>query len=366
MKILMIVANSYRHDSRVAAEAEALASAGHEVTVIDWDRDYRYPEKDSINGIEVITIRPVPKGRQLWSLQILSFWFRVILIAGRLNFDVMHCHDLDVLITGIFYKLFGKKRLIYDAHEIYTALLSRGRAKIVKPFFSLIEKIAVKKVDKLIVADETYFEYFKNIGYKEAVVVSNYKNIENKKYILPKNRTFTLCYLGVLSPSRFLLELIDVVKDLRDVKLIIGGGGSLQAGITEASERYKNIIFLGRVPQQEVVPITKKSNAVVCMIDPSDYNNRIASANKQFEAMAAGRPVITTKGTRSGEITEQTESGIVVEYSKEALKKAIVHLRDNPDFAEKLGRKALNWAVKKFNWKSQSQNLINIYNQLSE
>ncbi|RKY82049.1 glycosyl transferase, partial [candidate division KSB1 bacterium] len=50
MKILMIVANSYRHDSRVSAEAEALACAGHQVTVIDWDRDYRYPEKDSING----------------------------------------------------------------------------------------------------------------------------------------------------------------------------------------------------------------------------------------------------------------------------------------------------------------------------
>ena len=282
-----------------------------------------------------------------------------------MNFDALHCNDLDTLFVGLIVKSGKRCSLIYDAHEIYLSLLSRGRAKFVKPLFSIIERSGVKKVDKLIVADETYIDYFKDAGYRDALPISNFKELRKEKFIAPEREMFTLCYLGVLSRSRFLTELIDVVKDIDRVRLVIGGAGALSAAVKEASDNLENVEFLGLIPQDEVIPLTETCHCVVCMIDPSDYNNRIASANKQFEAMVAARPVITTLGTRSGEITKETKSGLVIGYSKYELRKAIIKLRDNPGLIKKFGKNALNAAKEKYNWNFEKDKLIRLYDSLS-
>jgi len=260
MKVLLFVANSYRHDSRVAAEAKALHDSGHEVNVIDWDRTGIYPESEIIDGIFVYTIHPWCTGKKggIWSLQIFSFWIKAVKIIRKMDFDALHCNDLDTLIPGLILKSQKKYYLIYDAHEIYLSLLNRGRARFVKPFFSIIEKMGVKKVDKLVVADETYIDYFKDAGYEDAVSISNFKELRKDKFTVPKREMFTLCYLGVLSKSRFLTELIDVVKDMDGVRLVIGGAGALGSIIKEMSDNLQNVEFLGRVPQQDVIPIQGK------------------------------------------------------------------------------------------------------------
>jgi len=94
------------------------------------------------------------------------------------------------------------------------------------------------------------------------------------------------------------------------------------------------------------------------MINPNDINNKIATANKQFEAMVCGRPIICTKGTRSGEITRNEDCGLVVDYTKEALSEAIIKLRDSPGLCEKLGRNALKAAINKYNWEIEEKKLI--------
>lgn len=105
----------------------------------------------------------------------------------------------------------------------------------------------------------------------------------------------------------------------------------------------------------------KKAYAVFLMVNPQDLNNRIGLGNKQFEAMVCGRPIICTKGTYSGDLTEQEEVGLTVEYDKEALKQAIIKLRDGPELREKLGRNALLAAISKYNWQKEEEKLLEIY-----
>ena len=128
------------------------------------------------------------------------------------------------------------------------------------------------------------------------------------------------------------------------------------------SKRYDNVIFLGAIPFYKVIPTTMNSDPVLCMIYPNYINNKIASTNKQFEAMVCGRPIICTEGTRSGDITEEEKCGIVLEYNKESLKDAIIKLRDSPEFCKKLGRNSLDAAINKYNWKNEEKKLLNLYN----
>jgi glycosyltransferase involved in cell wall biosynthesis len=112
---------------------------------------------------------------------------------------------------------------------------------------------------------------------------------------------------------------------------------------------------------QEVLPMTKKADLIICMTSPNDFNCSNAFANKQFEAMICGRPIICTKGTYPGEITEKEKCGLVADYTKEALKKAIIILRDNPKLCEELGRNALDSAIKEYNWEKQEKKLLDVY-----
>ena len=77
--------------------------------------------------------------------------------------------------------------------------------------------------------------------------------------------------------------------------------------------------------------------------------------------MVCGRPIICTKGTYSGELTEREETGLSVDYSKEALQEAIIRLRDDAALRERLGRNALRAAITKYNWPKQEEKLLEIY-----
>jgi len=110
--------------------------------------------------------------------------------------------------------------------------------------------------------------------------------------------------------------------------------------------------------------MTKKADAVVCMTSPDDLNNSRALANKQFEAIVCGRPIICTKGTYPGEFTEKKNVGLMVEYNKEALKYGIIRLRDNKALCKELGKNALKVAIVEYNWEKQGEKLVSLYEDI--
>jgi len=57
MKILMILSNPFIVDPRVYKEAMSLSDAGHEVTVIFWDREAKYSSDETVKNVRVIGIQ---------------------------------------------------------------------------------------------------------------------------------------------------------------------------------------------------------------------------------------------------------------------------------------------------------------------
>ena len=230
-----------------------------------------------------------------------------------------------------------------------------------------LEKRLVPKADRIINAWEAQQRYFSKITDKPISIIMNCKPLQSMEYQPADNEgTFTVLYIGGLHKGRAVPMLVQAVKQLPGVHCIIGGIGHpdyVQA-LKEECSRISNVTFLGKVPLDEVIPMTRKSDCVFLMINPADLNNSIALANKQFEAMVCGRPIICTKGTYSGEVTEQEEVGLTVEYTEEALKQAIIKLRDNPGLREKLGRSALDAAIAKYNWQKEEMKLLELYKGL--
>jgi glycosyltransferase involved in cell wall biosynthesis len=116
---------------------------------------------------------------------------------------------------------------------------------------------------------------------------------------------------------------------------------------------------------EDVIPFTMKSDCVFLMIDPTHKYSKLALGNKQFEAMACGRPIICTKGTYSGEFTVKEDVGLAIDYTADALREAIIRLRDDPALRERLGKNGLKAAIEKYNWPTQAEKLITLYESLS-
>ena len=145
---------------------------------------------------------------------------------------------------------------------------------------------------------------------------------------------------------------MDVVKELSGVRCIIGGKGKPEYvnALKNKCSKAQNVDFIGEVPMKDVLPMTKKADVVICMTDPTDKNESRILANKQFEAMVCGRPIVCTEGTYPGEFTKKENVGLVVPYTKNDLKQAIIKLRDDPKLREEFGKNALKAAIREYNW----------------
>jgi glycosyltransferase involved in cell wall biosynthesis len=377
MKISMFVSNPFTNDPRVYNEARSLVQAGHQVTVIAWDREKQNPERQMWDGIEVVRVKTwLSPGHGLGSLpwhgfHLLLWQWQAYRLALALHkesaFSVVHCHDFDTLLAGIWLKRKLDLPLIYDAHESYGYMAAALAPGWVGDMLLRLERWLITKTDRIIAVTEPQKGYFGGITDKSISVIMNCKALQSLEYQPPEDGgKFTLLYVGILDKTRALSQLIHVVKEIPGVHCVIGGIG--QPGYVEAlrgeCDRSSNITFLGTVPFDQVIPMTRKADCSFLMVNPRHPNSRIAFGNKQFEAMVCGRPIICTKGTYSGEVTERERVGLAVEYTAEALRQAIIKLRDDPALRERLGRNALRAAITKYNWQREGKKLLELYRSI--
>ena len=368
----MILSNPFMVDPRVHKEAKALVDNGHEVTVIVWDRRQAYKPEDTVDGIKLVRIHN--KGLlKLMPNDLFRnpIWWRKANKKGQelyrngFKFDVVHCHDLDTLQAGVWLKKKLGVKLVYDAHELWGHLIENDVPRfVVKKTFNM-EKKLVKNVDQIITVSPPFFEYFTSISDKPVTLVMNCKDLKYKRYQPPENKKFTLVYIGGMKKKRFFPEIIDIMGNLENLQLVLAGKTeNLYYQMKEYSKKYHNVKFLGTIPTDEILPLTRSSHATFIIIDPVSKHYQKTLFNKQFEAMVTGRPIIVTKGTFAARMTDELKCGITVEYNKESVKKAIITLSDNPGLCQELGENALKAAQKKYNWEIEKEKLLNVYKEI--
>ena len=372
MNILMTLANPFTHDPRVYNEARSLVKAGHNVTVLAWNKKKDNASVEVKDGIKIIRsynsrfMEILP-----YDIFRMHYWWRkayndFLKLHKKNHFDIIHCHDLDTLPIGVKIKKKLNLPLIYDAHEIWGYMISRDLPKLWANCYIFLEKIIIKYVDSIITVNEPLKNYFSDIINKHILIVMNCKPLQSKIHKPTNNNRFTLLYIGTLEKPRFLLELVEVVKEIPDVYCVIGGKSRKKYVETLKNEcnKTKNANFIGEVPLDQVLPMTKNADVIICMTDPNDPNNSRATANKQFEAMVCGRPIICTKGTYPGIFTEKINCGLIADFNKKSLKENIIRLKDNPNLCKELGKNALKAALQEYNWEEQEKKLLKVYRSI--
>ena len=270
----MLLSNPFTHDPRVYNEAISLHKAGHDVTVIGWDRGSQHPEREIIDNIQVVRTRNSGYMKLLpYDILRLRPWWRQLyktgkMLHGGLPFDVVHCHDLDTLPAGVQLKKKLGIDLVYDAHEIWGYMVARDIPQWWANHFLRKESKMAPQADHIITVAEPHESYFKKMGCSKVTLVRNSKPLASIEYQAPSNKVFTLIYIGGLNNSRFLLEAIDICKGLENIHFTIAGFGSVESDIKELASKISNVNFLGKIPMSEVIPLTLKADIIHCVFNP--------------------------------------------------------------------------------------------------
>ena len=380
-KVISIVLNNFKNDSRVLKENLSLKNNNyHPVVLALWEENLK--EKEKIKDFDVHRIklktRKLPKNFFFNIIKFFELSFKIILKYNRSN--IIHCNDLNSLPIGVIVKKFYNKdvKIVYDAHEHETEINGLKGKK--KKFRKFLERSLIKYADRVItVSDSIAEDYARMYGIEKPAIVLNtppYTEVEKQdifreKFNIDKDNIIFL-YQGKLSKGRGIEILVETFKSIaKDAKekninipasIVFMGYGPLEDYLIKASKEYNNIYFHPAVSPNVLLNYTSSADFVISLIEDICLSYRYSLPNKMFEYIMAEVPLIVSNLPEMKKIVLDYNVGVVAKNN------SIEGLKDAIKEATTLDKKELNSNLKKakkvFNWEEQEKTLLQVYKSL--
>lgn len=389
----MILDNSFPPDPRVENEAISLIKEGHKVHLFCIDYTHKKKTKEIINGIQVYRVQ-LPK--LLYSLSALAYTvpiyhiflsISIFLFIRRHQIERLHIHDIQIARSVFWVNKIFRAPITLDLHEnrpeimkYYFHVNSRLGKLLIKPLiWKKFEFRYIKKADNVItVTEEAANYYIENTSEssKKFYVVPNtvrksfYLDYHIDDDIISKYKdSFTLLYLGDTGLRRGLNTVLESLKFLipliPNIKIVIVGNskedGVLKDYVIKNSyQRYAS--FTGWQDFNLFQSYILASKIGICPIHKNLHHDT-TYANKIFQYMALGKPIVVSDCTSQQSLVEKYRCGLVFSdrNSKDFADKIITIYKDK-DYYKELSKNASTSVVNNLNWETTSENLTNIYN----
>jgi glycosyltransferase involved in cell wall biosynthesis len=369
---LMLLTYPHRPDPRVFRESRALVRHGREIHLIAWDREGGLPKEADESGVHVLRVGPRCPYRSAGKVitRLPLFWFNALRKSRKLEFDTIHCHDFDTLPLGLALSKLRSRPVLYDAHEIYSGMIRKDMPGIADIVWR-VEKWMSEKADEVITVNESLANILSK-GRKDQVrIVMNSPDPDTldgadaaeirKRHGL---KGFVISYLGSLEPGRFVKELVESIEPSGKIELAIGGNGTMASIAEEGARSNSSIKFLGTLDTDEALKVTWASDVVIAMLDPSNPNYKASTPVKVLDAMACGRPVITSKGLDISKTVQEVGCGFVIPYDKDAFKETLKKALADPKTLDEMGRKGKEYFARELSWERSQDALFRAYRAL--
>jgi glycosyltransferase involved in cell wall biosynthesis len=181
-----------------------------------------------------------------------------------------------------------------------------------------------------------------------------------------------ILYQGGLSIDRGIEELIAALDEpplrSRDVAVVLLGYGRLrEALIEEVPKRPGRLVVLDAVPQPELIDLTVGADVSYVGQPPRTLNQRLNLANKLFESLMAGVPVVVAEGTEHCRFVQAEDVGLCADIDRPAtIAAAIARLLDvTPGERARLRAHCRTLALSRYTWEAQQAGIVELYRGLA-
>ncbi|MCG6542266.1 glycosyltransferase family 4 protein [Pseudomonas sp. KSR10] len=355
-----------RYDTRIfLKECRSLANHGYAVTLIVADGK----GEEVRDGVRIVDAG-ISKGRVD---RIRNATARVLSLAIKIQANVYHLHDPELIPAGLKLKRLGKK-VIFDAHEdlpkqlLTKPYLNKAAKIVLSKGLAAYEKWACSKFDGIVAATPVISEKFLKI-HKWSLDINNFPMIGElaTDKVSWESKKKHVCYVGNITRIRGINEVLEAFSSVNSgvrLKLVGDFSDTSLAQAAFANPGWRNVDALGFLNREAVRDVLSQSVAGLVTFLPSP-NHTDAQPNKMFEYMSAGLPVIASNFPLWKEIIEGNKCGLCVDpLDPSAIAAAIDYLVDHPAEAERMGRNGQSAVNSRYNWALEESKLCDFYERV--
>lgn len=357
---------------RVERLANALWSRGHEVELIT----YHIADDQQALAFPVHRIfrEPLywqmPAGPNLRKLAIYdpALALKVWRVLKQGQFDVVHAHHVEGLLTALPTRLHANLPIIYDAHTMLASELpsygpKRSRS-MVQRLGAWFDGVLPRRADHVIavtpdIRNRLIEEH--GIAADRVTVVTNGVEVERFKVPPPPaDGAVRIIYSGTLAPYQDVDLLLKAFarawRTRNDLRLVFS--------VSSTFRNYSaHVNRLGIRDAVEVLPdnfelLPERLAGAAMAVLPRTRCDGIPQ--KLLNYMAAAKAIVSSAG--SAKVIEHERTGLVIPNGDvEAFSRAILRLAANPAYAQELGLAAREHVSATYSWEQAAERVEQVY-----
>lgn len=361
-----------------------LVKNGYQVTVITaHNQDHKI--RKTVDGIQVIYLPVSYSNHMNFSKRGMAF-IRFVILAilesmrqRKIDFCYVMTTPLSTGMVALFNKFILSRPYFFEVGDLWPQVpmdmgLLQGAWK--QKLLTKLEGVFYRNARGLIGLSEPITSHLHskvpnvpsqtvyNISDCERFVPSKKKDDLLEKYDV--RNQFVISYTGTFGLANNLSEVIDFAKKVEDlpVKFLLVGDGAEKAKVVELIRRRgsANIRVYDSMSKSQLQEVINVTDAMFVSFAP--YNSlHNGSPNKFFDALAAGKLVITNFGGWIGELITKEQCGFVAGKDESFRTQLIKFINNQKKLAEyKTNSRYL--AEQRFDLKIQSKNQQEFIKQL--
>lgn len=364
--------------------------SGHKVTLITgcYDiggLDLTQGRKQVIDGINVIIVGAKYSNKHSFLRRITSFFsFCILCICSAVrvkNIDVIYATStpLTVGIPAIIIKWLKRIPFVFEVRDQWPEIpieLGIIKNRLLARLLLWLEKTIYKRSCAIVALSPKMAESItKVIGNKKQVeVVPNCCDTDvfhpdtNGLQIREKfgwGEKLVLLHFGAMSRVNnleFVLEAAQKLHDNSMIHFVLAGNGNqketLRKKIDELS--LKNVELLDAFPKKELAALIAACD--VSMVTIADYKIlEHNSANKFFDSLSAGKPILLNYSGWQRKILEESVAGFGCDLCNlDQFLEKIKFFENHPDQIRKMGQNARQIAIEKFSCDKLADSILQL------
>lgn len=329
-------------------------------------------DSDNIEGIKVIKFSQKPPFSYLMSGITAAKEIKKI----KENFDIIHFHNPSYALMATQKKILPP--IIMTLHGSPVEINRNSKFFPFRQFkedkyFYYLSKFAAKRISAVTCVSPGVSESIvKEFNIPKEKVFTITTGVNTKLFKPLKNEeTIDLLYTGRLVPKKqpilFLQLILELKKENNKIKALMIGANETDLMYSETLKSIKNnsleknVEVKKAVPQKELVNYYNSAK-ILALTSYSESSPKVI-----LEAMACGKPILTTDilGNKDISINEKTGFVVPVNNLKKLTEKA-KYLLENESERKKMGSFAVNYMEKKFTWEKIAKEYIELYKKIGE
>jgi glycosyltransferase involved in cell wall biosynthesis len=380
MKICFLsFSHPYDYTRIYQMEARSLAESGFEVIIVAPGGRERF----AFEGVR-IELYPRLKGILGRVIRFGQIFYKALIIDA----EFYHCNEVESWLVGVVLKLWRRDKIVvFDVKECYSSRFDESHVPkwikpIAKPLLLFFFQYLPRWTDFFIFAKRGAAIDFSHLNPEKCAYIYHYgllrmhpnlsdewNSAVQKSHKIKK----VAIHIGGISRARGWPQLLHALALMQNKNLEVLCFGNVLEGknvltVEATRQGFAHRVHLCKqVPYERVFEHIRGADVGLMLYQPDIKNHVYASPMKMWDYMLAGLPFIGPNfAVEVAPIVEELNCGLLIDTSSPTeIAKALDWICENPAKAVEMGQRGRKGVIEKYNWESEAEKLISIYNQLA-